>query len=455
LPRLRRMKVSKFGGTSLADASQIRKVCDIILSDPDRKILVVSAPGKRFKTDTKVTDLLIFMASARLSGFTGEKELESVILRYDEIAAELSVNDVMDSIKENLTSLLQADRTSPEKYLDAIKAAGEDNCARLVAAYLNSIGHKATYCNPQKAGLVLTSDFGSAHVLPESYANLSSLADMKGICVFPGFFGYSPEGDVVTFSRGGSDITGAILAASVDASVYENWTDVDSVFAVNPALVKNPFPIREITYDEMRELAYAGFSVLHEEALYPAYLKGIPVHIRNTNNPSSEGTLIVCKRSNYDSLVTGIAGQKGFCTLNMSKYLMNREVGFVMRVLQIIADEGVSIEHMPSGIDSISIIMRSSEFAAEKERRIIERISLELQVDEIAVKRDLSIVMIVGEAMAKTVGTTARAAAALSKAGINLEIINQGASEISVMFGIREEYCNYAVRELYKEFFAK
>ena len=449
------MKVSKFGGTSLADASQIRKVCDIILSDPDRKILVVSAPGKRYKSDVKVTDLLINLANARLAGYSGEKELGAVILRYEEIAAELTVSDAMESIIDNLTSLSLADRSSPAKYLDALKAAGEDNSARLVAAYLNSIGHKATYCNPKDAGLVLSSDFGSAHVLPESYVNLAALSNMKGICVFPGFFGYSPEGDVVTFSRGGSDITGSILAAAVDASVYENWTDVDSVYAVNPALVKNPFPIREITYDEMRELAYAGFSVLHEEALYPAYLKGIPVHIRNTNNPSSDGTMIVCKRSNYDSLVTGIAGQKGFCTLNMSKYLMNREVGFVMKVLQIIADEGVSIEHMPSGIDSISIIMHSDEFAADKERRIIERISLELQVDEIAVKRDLAIVMIVGEAMAKTVGTTARAAGALSKAGINLEIINQGASEISVMFGIREEYCNYAVRELYKEFFAK
>ncbi len=454
-PRLRRMKVSKFGGTSLADASQIRKVCDILLSDPERKVLIVSAPGKRFKSDIKVTDLLISMAQARLSGNSGEKELASVILRYDEIAVELSIEAVMTSIKENLTSLLHADCSVAEKYTDAIKAAGEDNCARIVAAYLTSIGHKATYCDPKIAGLVLTSEYGRAHVLPESYSNLSSLAFMEGICVFPGFFGYSPEGEVVTFSRGGSDITGAILAAAVGASVYENWTDVDSVYAVNPALVKNPFPIREITYDEMRELAYAGFSVLHEEALYPAYQKGIPVHIRNTNNPSSDGTMIVCKRSNYDALVTGIAGQKGFCTLNMSKYLMNREVGFVMKVLQIIADEGVSIEHMPSGIDTISIIMRSAEFAAEKERKIIERISLELQVDEIAVKRDLSIVMIVGEAMAKTVGTTARAAGALSKAGINLEIINQGASEISVMFGVRDEYCNYAVRELYKEFFAK
>jgi aspartate kinase len=454
-PRVMNMKVAKFGGSSLADASQIKKVCDILLSDKSRRFLVVSAPGKRYKSDIKVTDLLIALAEARLAGKSGEKELHAVLKRYEEIASELGATEVITTIASNLRELSDADRSSPGKFIDALKAAGEDNCARLVAAYLSATGHSAYYCNPKEAGLVLTSDFGKAHVLPESYANLATLSEREGICVFPGFFGYSPEGDVVTFSRGGSDITGAILAASINATVYENWTDVDNVYAVNPSLVKNPFPIHEITYDEMRELAYAGFSVLHEEALYPAYLKGIPVHIRNTNNPSADGTKIVCKHDNYDSLVTGIAGEKGFCTLTMSKYLMNKEVGFLMKVLKIIADEDVSIEHVPSGIDSITIVIRSNELTAEKERRIVERISLELHVDEISVKRNLSIVMIVGEAMAKTVGTTARAASALSKAGINLEIINQGASEISVMFGVRDEYCNYAVRELYKEFFTK
>ena len=395
------MKVAKFGGSSLADASQIKKVCDILLSDPERQFIVVSAPGKRCKSDIKVTDLLIALANARLAGQSGDKELTSVVLRYEEIASELSIESVMPSIVDNLTSLANASLDHPDRFMDALKAAGEDNCARLVAAYLTSIGHQAYYCNPKAAGLLLTSEFGKARIMNESYINLGTLTQNAGICVFPGFFGYSPEGDVVTFSRGGSDITGAILAASINASVYENWTDVDSVFAVNPALVKNPFPIKEITYDEMRELAYAGFSVLHEEALYPAYQKGIPVHIRNTNNPSSDGTMIVSKRRNYDSLVTGIAGEKGFCTLNMSKYLMNKEVGFLMKVLNIIADEGISIEHMPSGIDSVSVIIRSTELSPDKERKIVERISLELNVDEISVKRDLSIVMIVGEAMAR------------------------------------------------------
>jgi len=447
------MKVAKFGGSSLADAVQIKKVCDIVLRDSDIKYVVVSAPGKREKGDTKVTDLLIALAKARLAGGTGEKEKKAVVSRFEAIAKNLSVEGVMPSIEENLSSLADADIKNPAAFMDALKAAGEDNCARLVASYLSSIGHEASYVNPKDAGLLLTSDFGKAHVLPESYENLSKLNQKKGLVIFPGFFGYSQDGTVVTFSRGGSDITGSILAAATGSSVYENWTDVDSVYAVNPSLVRNPQPVSEITYDEMRELAYAGFSVLHEDALYPAFLRGIPVHIRNTNNPSADGTMIVCKRKSFDSIVTGIAGKGGFCSLNIHKYLMNQEIGFVYKALKIIAEENISIEHMPSGIDSISIIIRSEEFPPEKERKIVERLSLELNVDLIEVRHDLAIVVIVGAAMAKTVGTTARAASRLSKAGINLEIINQGASEISVMFGVREEYVDYAVKELYKEFF--
>ena len=448
------MKVTKFGGSSLADAAQIKKVCEILLSDKERQVIVVSAPGKRFSSDIKVTDLLIALADAKIAGQSGEKELQAVLDRFASICDELEIPECMDSIKENITESIKMPIKDAGRYMDATKALGEDSCARLVATYLNKTGHKATYCNPKVAGLLLETEVGGhVKVLPQSYDNLADLARLREICVFPGFFGYSEDGEIITFSRGGSDITGAILAAAVHATVYENWTDVDNVYAVNPNLVKDPFAVTEITYDEMRELAYAGFSVLHEEALYPAFVRGIPVNIRNTNHPEAKGTMIVAKRTHYDSLVTGIAGEKGFCALNMSKYLMNREVGFLVKVLSIIADEGISIEHMPSGIDSVSIILRAADFTPEKERRIVQRISLELNVDNISVNRDLAIVMIVGEAMANTVGTTARAATALSKAGINLELINQGASEISVMFGVREEYCSYAVRTLYKEFF--
>jgi aspartate kinase len=450
------MKVCKFGGSSLANAEQIRKVCDIMLSDPERRVMVVSAPGKRSREDTKVTDLLIAAANARIGGHDGQAELSTVISRFAVIARELDLSSqIMQVIEEDLHARLVTDCQNSLKYMDLLKAAGEDNCARLVAEYLISIGRQAVYTDPGKAGLLLTDEFGNAQVLPESYDNLASLSQYPGIIVFPGFFGYSPQGDVVTFSRGGSDITGAILAAALDARVYENWTDVDSVYAVNPNLISNPHPIAEITYDEMRELAYAGFSVIHEEALVPAYRKGIPVNIRNTNNPTARGTLIVRHRINFEGVVTGIAGAKGFCSLNMSKYLMNREIGFALRVLQILADEQIPFEHMPSGIDSLSIIMRQEVFTPEKEKIITRRLIDELGIERISVNRNLAIVMIVGEAMARTVGVTARAANALSKAGVNLEIINQGSSEISVMFGVREEYCNYAVKELYKEYFLR
>ncbi len=450
------MKVCKFGGSSLANAEQIRKVCDIVLSDPDRRVMVVSAPGKRSRDDIKVTDQLISLANARISGYDGENELNAVIRRFADIAADLGLQDtVLNIIEADLRTRVNNNCDNTMKYMDALKAAGEDNCARLVADYLQSIGQCAAYFDPRQAGLLLTEEFGNAQILDESYTNLARMHEYQGIIVFPGFFGYTRSGEVVTFSRGGSDITGSILAAALDARVYENWTDVDSVYAVNPNLVKNPHPVAEITYDEMRELAYAGFTVLHEEALTPAYRKGIPVNIRNTNNPAARGTLIVKNRINFDGVVTGVAGAKGFCTLNMSKYLMNREVGFALRVLQILADEYIPFEHMPSGIDSLSIVMRNDVFTPDKEKRIIRRLTEDLGIEKISVDRNLAIVMIVGEAMAHTVGVTARAANALSKAGVNLEIINQGASEISVMFGVREEYCNYAVKELYKEFFMR
>lgn len=450
------MKVCKFGGSSLANAEQIRKVCDIMLNDPERRVMVVSAPGKRSRGDIKVTDLLITLANARISGYDGEKELQAVLARFASIADELELNgNILKKIESNLRSLICADCSNSLKFMDSLKAAGEDNCARLIADYFNSIGKMAAYFDPRTAGLFLTEEFGNAQVLPESYEKLAKMKEYPGLIIFPGFFGYTLSGEVATFSRGGSDITGSILAAALDASIYENWTDVDSVYAVNPNLISNPHPVQEITYDEMRELAYAGFSVLHEEALTPAYRKGIPVNIRNTNNPSAKGTLIVNHRVNFDGVVTGIAGAKGFCTLNMSKYLMNKEVGFALKVLQILADEMIPFEHMPSGIDSLSIVMRQEVFNSEKEHRVMRRLINELAIEKISVDRNLAIVMIVGEAMARTVGVASRAVTALSKAGVNLEIINQGSSEISVMFGVREEYCNYAIKELYKEFFLR
>ncbi len=448
------MKVTKFGGSSLANAFQIQKVCNIVLSDDERRIMVVSAPGKRTKDDTKVTDLLIAVAKARLAGNDYSKELAAVLARYEEIADELNIKEVMPGIEEKLNTICAAPYTDDVMYLDSVKAMGEDSCAKLVAFYLNSSGHSAKYCDPAECGLYLEHDAaGKAVILPETYENLANIADDENtIAVFPGFYGYSKSGDIITFSRGGSDITGSILAAAVGAEVYENWTDVDNVFAVNPNLVKNPFPITEITYDEMRELSYAGFTVLHEEAIYPVFSRGIPLNIKNTNNPAAKGTWIVSKRTHYDSLVTGIAGDKGFCTVTVDKYMMNHQVGFLAKLLEIFADEGISIDHIPSGIDTVTIVLRKKYFTPEKEEIIVGRIEKELDA-KCKVDRDLAIVMIVGEAMANSVGIMARAASALSSAGINLRIVNQGASEISMMFGVSESYCSYAVRVLYKELF--
>ncbi|MBR2523229.1 MAG: aspartate kinase [Clostridiales bacterium] len=449
------MKVTKFGGSSLANAFQIKKVCDIVLADSDRKVVVVSAPGKRTSDDIKVTDLLINVAKSRIAGADYKPAFDAVINRFREIAEELEITDVLPSIEKAVTEVVESKIVDTVLYLDSVKAMGEDSSARLVARYFNSIGHKAEYCNPKDCGLFLKhNDVGKAVILDETYDNLAQLRkDEDTIYVFPGFYGYSKNGQIITFSRGGSDITGSILAGALRAEVYENWTDVDSVYAVNPNLVKNPFPVYEITYDEMRELAYAGFTVLHEDALFPVYVRGIPVNIKNTNNPSAKGTWIVSKRTHYDSLITGIAGEKGFCTITIKKYLMNQQVGFLFNVMRIFMEEGVSIEHIPSGIDTVTVIVRKKYFTPEVQEVICNRILKELAATDIKVERDLAILMIVGEAMANSVGIMARAASALSNAGINLRIVNQGASEISMMFGVAESYCSYAVKVLYKELF--
>jgi len=450
------MKVAKFGGTSLATADQIRKVCNIVVSDPDRKIIVVSAPGKRYKDDIKVTDLLIACAERCLADGSAEPELEAIVSRYREIAQQLNVSDkIVELIAADLKGRLSADKSNREKFIDSLKAAGEDNCAKLVAAYLQGIGVEAQYVNPKDAGLLLSNEFGNAQVLPESYEKLKCLKNRPGIIIFPGFFGCSPEGDVVTFPRGGSDITGSILAAAVEADLYENFTDVDSVYAVDPRIVANPKPIHEITYREMRELSYAGFSVLHEEALVPVYYKGIPVRIKNTNNPDAPGTTIRRTRENTNGPVVGIACDTGFCSIFMSKYLMNREVGFGRKVLQILENEGIAYEHLPSGIDNMSVVLRENKLTKDIEERIIQRIKEELKVDDIHVERDLALVVIVGEGMMRTVGITARAGAAFARARVNIEMINQGSSEVSIMFGVRAEDSVNAVRALYEEFFEK
>ncbi|MDP4122361.1 MAG: aspartate kinase [Bacillota bacterium] len=449
------MKVVKFGGSSLASGAQLDKVFHIVTSDPARKAVVVSAPGKRYAEDTKVTDLLIACAEQYLASGSAPELAEAVVERYALIATELQLGQsIIEKIRDDLFTLLEGDKSNPEQYLDAVKASGEDNNAKLIAAYFRYKGVKAKYVNPKDAGLFVTNEPGNAQVLPESYQNLYRLRERDGLIIFPGFFGFSKDGDVITFSRSGSDITGSILANGLQADLYENFTDVDAVYSVNPSFVENPKEISELTYREMRELSYAGFSVFHDEALIPAFRAGIPVQIKNTNNPSAEGTRVVSKRDNTNGPVVGIASDTGFCSIYISKYLMNREIGFGRRALQILEEHGLTYEHVPSGIDDMTIILRQGQMDAATERSVIKRIEEDLHADEVIVEHHLALIMVVGEAMRHNVGTTARAAKALSEAQVNIEMINQGSSEVSMMFGVKEAEERKAVQALYQEFFA-
>lgn len=450
------MKVCKFGGSSLADAAQITKVMDIVCADRERRIVVVSAPGKRNKSDTKVTDLLIALAKAALAGKDTKAELAAVVARYESIAKDLELGDkIVAEIKKDLEARVTLDQKDAGIFMDTLKAAGEDNSAKIVAAAFVKRGVKARYASPRETGLVLKGESGNATLDDISYKKLArSFADFEGIVIYPGFFGYREDGSVATFPRGGSDITGSILAAATRADVYENFTDVDSVYPVDPRLVPEVKEgIDTMTYREMRELAYAGFGVFNDEAIAPAVVGRIPVNVRNTNRPSEPGTMIVQTRRVTPGTVTGIASASGFANIIVDKYLMNREVGFTRRLLTILEEEGVAYEHIPSGIDSLSVIIRADKFDAAGEKKIVNRIKRELEPDSVVVVHDYVVLMVVGEGMCYSAGMLAKATAALAEAGINISMVNQGASEISFMIGIKAHDRDRAVRALYNAFF--
>ena len=449
------MKVSKFGGTSVANAVQIKKVAAIVQADPSRKFVVVSAPGKRFDADKKVTDLLIELAVAAIHNEEVEEKLSQVVDRYKEIALGLALDEtICDVIEEDLRIRINADQSLVELFIDNIKASGEDNNAKLISTYFTSIGLDSQYVNPKTAGLVVNDFPERAQALPQAYENLYALNHFDGILVFPGFFGFTPNGVLRTFDRGGSDITGSILAAAVKADLYENFTDVDSVFCANPKVVNHPAEIDEITYREMRELSYAGFSVFHDEALMPVYKSGIPVCIKNTNNPSAPGTKIVAERKDNKRPVTGISADNGFSILYVSKYLMNREIGFGRKLLQILEEAHISYEHTPSGLDDISVIIRSHQLDSKKEASILERVLNELHADDAHFRHNFSMIVVVGEGMNNSTGLAARAATAIANTGANIEMINQGSSEVSLSFGVHESNENKILRALYSEFFS-
>jgi aspartate kinase len=448
------MKVIKFGGSSLANATQLKKVFDIVNSDKSRKFVVVSAPGKRTSDDTKVTDLLIAFYHAHLTGINTKEIEQTIIARYQEIIDELEIKgEVLEQISAHIHSLATLPVENNRHLYDTFLAAGEDNNARLVAAYFTSQGLAATYMNPKDAGILVSDEPSNARILPESFEAINYLNELDNVLIIPGFFGYTKEGEICTFSRGGSDITGSIIAAGVKAEIYENFTDVDGIFAAHPGIVHHPHSITELTYREMRELAYAGFTVFHDEALIPAYRAKIPVVIKNTNNPEHPGTRITLEHVSSSQPVVGIASDSGFASINISKYLMNREVGFGRKILSTLEAFGISFEHMPSGIDDISVIIREKYLTPELEELILKRLTAELDPDDIQIEHDLSIIMIVGEGMKQHIGVTAKGTSALSRKNINLELINQGSSEVSVMFGIQTSQVKSALRALYNAYF--
>lgn len=449
------MKVTKFGGSSLASAQQLEKVLAIIKDDPERKIIVVSAPGKRSPTDTKVTDALIAYYKAYVSDRHYHKHLEWIINRYQQICNDLTLDSkIITQITASLEHLARLPKEHNPYLYDTFLAAGEDNNAKLVAAYLKANGLAASYLHPKDAGLIVSSEPQHARLLPISYDKLEALKDHDDILVIPGFFGVTNENQICTFSRGGSDITGSIIAAGITADSYENFTDVNGIFAAHPSVVKQPQTITELTYREMRELAYAGFSVLHDEALIPAYRGKIPIIIKNTNNPSHPGTKIVLEHQRKSNPVVGISGDDHFVSINLSKYLMNREIGFGRKLLQILEDLNIRWEHMPTGIDDLSIVLRERELTPIKEEEILRRLVQQLEVDEVSITRNLSIIMIVGENMKSHIGVTSAAARALSENHINITMISQGASEVSVMFVINSTDEKKAIRALYQTFFS-
>jgi aspartate kinase len=447
----------KFGGTSVASKERMEQIVDILKLNPERKAVILSAPGKADGTETKVTDYLILIVKRSLAGKDIKEDVAAVKKRYYDIYEPLGLSrETIDSVLLRLDQRIAASKDNSEKYRDAVVASGEDLNAELFAIYANIAGIKAKFVSPIDIELIVTADFGDARIKSEGSANLIKLRDYINdgyVVIFPGFFGVSANGDIVTFSRGGSDFTGAIVASAIDAYEYENWTDVNGIMSANPKIIQNPNQISALTYREMRELSYMGFSVFHEEAVKPVMKKKIPIRLRNTNNLKNDGTLIVSERLPHERDIVGIAAANGFCSFNLQKFLMNREKGFGRKLLEIFEDMGFSYEQSPSGVDNISVVLGQKQLCAGSVNNLMRRIEKELKPDDLKTEYDLSLVAVVGEGLKNKIGVLGAAATALAKAGVNVKMVNQGSSEISIVFGVSTADETRAVKALYEAFF--
>lgn len=450
------MKVVKFGGSSLASGQSVEQALNIILNDPERQVIVVSAPGKRNNADTKVTDLLIKYAEQVLKHKETDAIVKQIFARYQEIGYFFGLNDEKLQIIQNILLALPNQNYPDNNYLmAAFKAHGERLSARLIALILQHENIKSRFLDPVDAGLIVTGEPNDALVNPESYLNLDQIKiDPNEKIIFPGFFGITPSGNIATFSRGGSDITGAILARGFHANIYENFTDVNGIFAANPNIVMHPLSIKKMTYREMRELSYAGFSVFHDEALIPAIQGQIPINVKNTQEPDNPGTMIVPEKNfSPDNTITGVTSQKHFSALYLHKYLLNKEAGFTLRILQILYKHDIPYEHMPSGIDDITIIFNNDFLNDQLIDQICNEIQATINPDQLEWIDDYAIIMVVGEGMKKTPGVSRQILDSLASQGITPRMINQGASQISIMIGTKKEKADKAVKIIYQDFF--
>lgn len=432
-------KVVKFGGSSLASAEQFKKVGSIIHADAERKFVVPSAPGKRNSKDIKVTDMLYSCYALAEADQDFSAELQAIKARYQEIIEglelSLSLNDEFATIEEEFREKAGSDyAASRGEYLNGIIMAqylGYEFIDAAQGIFFNENG-----------------DFDADKTNEVLSARLSGCE----AAVVPGFYGAMPDGSIKTFSRGGSDITGSIVAKAIRADVYENWTDVSGFLIADPHIIDNPEAIDVITYRELRELAYMGIPVLHEDAIFPVRQQGIPINIRNTNAPDDNGTWIVgstCQKAKY--VITGIAGKKGFCSVNIEKDMMNSEIGFGRRVLQAFEDNGISFEHMPSGVDTLTVFVHQDEFM-HKEQKVVAALHRLAEPDSIEIESDLALIAVVGRGMKSTRGTAGRIFSALAHNNINVKMIDQGSSELNIIIGVANEDFENAIRAIYEIF---
>ncbi len=441
------IKVAKFGGTSLADARQFRKVQAIIKSDPARLYVVPSAPGKREGTDRKITDLLYLCHAHVQQNISFDPLYQIIIDRYEQIVAELGLTldlgPTLETIKQEIVARGTSGGTggtgdyaaSRGEYLSGIILAKLLDYEFVDAAQIIAFDGEGRF-DAEK-----TQDLAARHLKKHKHA------------VIPGFYGAMPDGTIKTFSRGGSDISGAIVARAVQASVYENWTDVNGLLMADPRIVNNPLPMDVITYRELRELAYMGATVLHDEAIFPVRKAGIPVNIRNTNQPEHPGTMIVrdAEPVKHQATISGIAGRKDFTVIALEKAMMNSEIGFGRRLLAVLEDHQVSYEHTPSGIDTMSLVIADAQLKG-KLAKVLEDIGNHCQPDSLDVLPNMAVIATVGRGMAKTPGIAAKLFTALANAGVNIRMIDQGSSEINIIVGVATTDFEKAVCAIYGAF---